>query len=312
MAYIKGTMISKRVKTNLGLDFTLRGSNVGAENGDTTKADIVFHSGATLGNNPGVAGEYEKGILLTETLTAGTYTTEWKGKYASAFKILVDTTNSYDGHSMGAVNISMNRTTDQTPGGSPDTALRIDCTGYSSTTGGNRGIDVVAYCRSLTSNCQGILATARLRSGSSLAANGLMYGGKFTTKLQTGTAAGSASAMNALVACDESDGAGIPDQNSIVFIEKQTNSYLKATRAAIEIVNNANTTYAKVITNGIYFKSGASGSNITNAFGFDSTDGTDGATAYAGTITGSGNCIRITVLVGNTTYYVLGYATVDH
>ena len=88
------------------------------------------------------------------------------------------------------------------------------------------------------------------------------------------------SSMHALEVADESDGV-VCSENSILFVEKQSNSYQANTKAGIEIVNNSLTTYAKDITYAIYLKSGASGADFTYVFGFDSADGTDGFTAVS-------------------------------
>lgn len=303
MAFIKGTMLTQRVRTKLGLDFSSRGSG---------GADIIFHSGAYIGNNPGTTGEWEKGIYAADTLSEGTSSGgEYKGKYASVFTIAGNTTSTRDGHTNGAaLRVDFTREAAYThAGGSEDIAARINATNYAAeASGGMRALNIVATNRTgIAAKLQGMLITAHQRNSGGFTTG--IYGARIVSKNQSpSTATGY---QHALEVADESDGVQ-PALNSIVWIEKQSNSYTAATRAGIEIVNNCNTTYAQVITNGIYFKCGATNSNITNAFGFDSTDGTDGATAYAGTITGSGNMIRITVNVGGTTYYVLGHASVDH
>ncbi len=303
MAWVKGDYISGRVRTRFGIDF----STFGAAGGD-----IKFHSGALFGNNPGTSGEWEKGILVTETLSEGTSSGgEYKGKYGSAFTINANTTSTRDGHTNGAaLRVDFTREAAYThAGGSEDIAARINATNYAAeASGGMRALNIVATNRTgIAAKLQGVLITAHQRNTGGFTTG--IYGARIVSKNQSpSTATGY---QHALEVADESDGVQ-PALNSIVWIEKQSNSYTAATRAGIEIVNNCNTTYAQVITNGIYFKCGASGSNITNAFGFDSSDGTDGATLYAGTISGSGNMIRITVNVAGTPYYVLGHATVDH
>ncbi len=303
MALLKGSMVGGRIMAQYGIDFSRFGSS---------GYDIKFHSGAYLGNNPGTSGEWEKGIYACDTLTAGTLSgSEYKGKYASVFTIAGNTTSTADGHTNGAslrVDFTREAGYDHT-GGSEDIAVRFNATNYSAlASGGMRALNIVATNRTgIAAKLQGMLVTAHQRNSGGFTTG--IYGARIVSKNQSpSTATGY---QHALEVADESDGVQ-PALNSIVWIEKQSNSYTADTRAAIEIVNNANTSYSSVITNGIYFKCGATNSNITNAFGFDSTDGTDGATAYAGTITGSGNMIRITVSVGGTTYYVLGHASVDH
>jgi hypothetical protein len=303
MAWIKGDYIAGRVRTRFGIDF----STFGAAGGD-----IKFHSGALLGNNPGTSGEWEKGILISDTLSAGTLSgSEYKGKYGSVLTVAGNTTNTHDGHTNGAslrVDFTREAAYEHT-GGSEDIAARINATNYAAlASGGMRALNIVATNRTgIAAKLQGVLITAHQRNTGGFTTG--IYGARIVSKNQSpSTATGY---QHALEVADESDGVQ-PALNSIVWIEKQSNSYTAATRAGIEIVNNCNTTYAQVITNGIYFKCGASGSNITNAFGFDSSDGTDGATLYAGTITGSGNMIRIAANVAGTTYYVLGHASVDH
>ncbi len=289
MAWIKGTMASARVKTSLGLDFSPRGDNTGVDDPDATKADIVFHSGATLGNNPGTSGEWEKGIFVQDTLSEGTLSgSEYKGKYGSVFTIAGNTTSTRDGHTNGAaLRVDFSREAAYAhSGGSEDVAARINATNWAVCTG-MRALNIVATNRTATAaKLQGVLITAHQRNSGGFTTG--IYGARIVTKNQSPSVA--TGYQHALEVADESDGVQ-PALNSIVWIEKQSNSYTAATRAGIEIVNNCNTTYAQVITHGIYFKCGASGSNITNAFGFDSNDGTDGFTAvtnktHQGTVDG--------------------------
>lgn len=303
MALLKGSMISGRIYSQYGIDFSRFGRS---------GSDIKFHSGAYLGNNPGTTGEWEKGILVSDILSEGTSSGgEYKGKYASVFTINGSTTSTRDGHTNGAsLRVSFTRAAGYDhAGGSEDIAARIDGTNYSAlASGGMRALNITSTNRTgIAAKVQGMLLTAHQRNTGGFTTG--MYGARIVSKNQSPSVA--TGYQHALEVADESDGVQ-PALNSIVWIEKQSNSYTAATRAGIEIVNNCNTTYAQVITNGIYFKCGATNSNITNAFGFDSSDGTDGATLYAGTITGSGNMIRITVNVAGTTYYVLGHASVDH
>ena len=271
MAFIKGVLEGFRAKTKHGIDFSFCENDV---------LELKFQSGALLGSNPGVSGEWEKGILVQETLTEGTYTLEYKGKYASAFTIETNTTSERDGHTNGAalrVDFTREAGYDHT-GGSEDIAARINATNYSAlTSGGIRGLNIVATNRTgIAAKVQGLLVTAHQRNSGGFTTG--IYGARIVSKNQSpSTATGY---QHALEVADESDGVQ-PALNSILWIEKQSNSYTAATRAAIEIVNNCNTSYAQVITNGIYFKCGATNSNITNVFGFDSSDGTDGFTAIA-------------------------------
>jgi len=280
MALLKGSMVGGRIMAQYGIDFSRFGSAGG---------DIKFHSGATLGNNPGTSGEWEKGIYLSDTLTEGTYTTEYKGKYASVFTIAGNTTSTRDGHTNGAaLRVDFTREAAYThAGGSEDIAVRINATNYAAeASGGMRAFNIVATNRTgIAAKLQGMLVTAHQRNSGGFTTG--IYGARIVSKNQSpSTATGY---QHALEVADESDGVQ-PALNSIVWIEKQSNSYTAATRAAIEIVNNCNTTYAAVITYGIYFKCGATNSNITNVFGFDSSDGTDGFTAIAdGTQAGNVN-----------------------
>jgi hypothetical protein len=271
---------------------------------------IKFKSGCTMGTNY-TTGEWEKGIYIVDTLSEGTLTSEYKGKYASVVTIAANTTSTRDGHTNGAaLRVDFTREAGYNhTGGSEDIAVKINATNFCTlTSGGIRGLTIESTNRTgICASVQGMLVTAHQRTTGGFTAG--LYGARIVSKDRSPSVA--TGYVHALIAADESDGV-MPSENSIVWIEKQSNSNTTASKAGLEIVNNCLTSLAKVITNGIYFKCGASGSNITNAFGFDSIDGTDGATLYAGTITGSGNMIRITTNVGGTTYYVLGYATVDH
>ena len=306
MAMMRGRLASGRLQVDHGLDFTLAETKAGL----TSMNVIKFKSGCTMGTNY-TTGEWEKGIYIVDTLSEGTYTSEYKGKYASVVTIAANTTSTRDGHTNGAaLRVDFTREAAYThTAGSEDIGARINATNYAAlTSGGIRALNVIATNRTgAVAKVQGMLVTAHQRNSGGFTTG--IYGARIVSKNQSPSVA--TGYQHALEVADESDGVQ-PSENSIAWIEKQSNSYTAATKAGLEIVNNCLTSQAKVITNGIYFKCGASGSNITNAFGFDSIDGTDGATLYAGTITGSGNMIRITTNVGGTTYYVLGYATVDH
>jgi len=305
MAILKGRLVAGRIEVDHGLDFTRVKHLPGLDTGN----EIKFHSGALLGSNPGTTGEWEKGILVSGTLDEGTYTTEYKGKYASVFTIEANTTSTRDGHTnAAALRIDYTREADYAhSGGSEDIAVKINATNYAVCTG-MRAFTLEATNRTAQATVlQGALITAHQRNTGGFTTG--MYGARIVSKnRQPG---GGTGYQHALIAADESDGVQ-PSENSIVWIEKQSNSYTAATKAGLEIVNNANTSYSSVITHGIYFKCGATNSNITNAFGFDSSDGTEGATLYAGTITGSGNMVRIAIKVATVTYYILAHASVDH
>jgi len=284
MSWLKGPLTGNRVKVYHGLDFNgcdFSGSYL----------EMKFRSGALMGSNPGTTGEWEKGIKVTETLTEGTLSgSEYKGKYGRAFEIDVDTTSTRDGHTQGAaLKVAFTRAAgyDHT-GGSEDIAARIDATNYSAlASGGIRGLNISATNRTGTAaKVQGMLVTAHQRNTGGFTTG--IYGARIVSKNQSPSVA--TGYQHALEVADESDGVQ-PALNSILWIEKQSNSYTAATRAAIEIVNNFNTTYAQVITHGIYLKCGAANSNITNVIGFDSNDGTDGFTKLTGTPTQGGTII---------------------
>ena len=65
--------------------------------------EIKFRSGATIGYNF-VSGEWEKGIKILETLSEGTLSGEYKGKYGRGVEIAIDTTSTRDGHPQGGMN----------------------------------------------------------------------------------------------------------------------------------------------------------------------------------------------------------------
>jgi hypothetical protein len=284
MSWLKGPLIGNRVRVYHGLDFN--GCDF-----DGDYLEMKFRSGALMGSNPGTTGEWEKGILLTETLDEGTLSGgEYKGKYASALTIQAATTNEHDGHTNGAaLRVDFYRTAgyDHT-GGSEDIAARINATNYSALeSGGIRALNIVSTNRTgIAAKVQGVLITAHQRNSGGFTTG--IYGARIVSKNQSPSVA--TGYQHALEVADESDGVQ-PALNSILWIEKQSNSYTAATRAGIEIVNNCNTSYAQVITHAIYLKCGASGSNITNVIGFDSNDGTDGFTKLTGTPSQGGNII---------------------
>ena len=285
MGMIKSRQIlSGRSPIKTGLDFSVVESLLTNFN-TTPGTTIKFRGGATMGFNY-VDGEWTNGIKVVATLTEGTLSgSEYKGKYSRAFEIAVNTISEQDGHPQGGLYVTLDRDEDYGhSGGSPDCGIRAIVTNYATcASGGVRGMDIMAYARGVQANVHGALITARVRSTGS--GSGPIYGARIVTKCQSGT--GGFSSMHALEVADESDGV-VCAANSIVYIEKQSNSYTGATRAGVEIINNCNASYSKAITYGVYLKSGASGSNITNVFGFDSADGTDGFTAGSG-LSSAGN-----------------------
>jgi hypothetical protein len=306
MAMMKGRLTAGRLEIDHGLDLTRAESLTGL----TSSNVIKFAGGTVMGTNY-TTGEWKNGIKVSGTLTEGTYAGgEYKGRYASIFMVETNTTNVYNGNQNGAIRFDFTREAGYNhTGGSEDVAVRINATNYCTlTSGGIRALGITATNRTgIAAKVQGVLITAHQRTSGGFTTG--LYGARIVSKNQSPSVA--TGYQHALEVADESDGVQ-PALNSIVWIEKQSNSYTAATRAGIEIVNNCNTTYAQVITNGIYFKCGATGSNITNTLGFDSTDGTDGATIYAGTITGSGNMGRVNIAIGGTPYYILCYLNVDH
>ena len=292
----------RKKRTNEGIDFSLCGRN---------GRELVFHGGTYFGNNPGTTGEWEKGLIVEGTLDEGTYTTEYKGKYGSVFTIAANTTSTRDGHTNGAaLRVYFTRSAGYNhTGGSEDIGTRLDATNYCTlTSGGIRAVNITSTNRTGTvAKVQGMLVTAHQRNTGGFTTG--IYGARIVSKNQSPSVA--TGYQHALEVADESDGVQ-PALNSIVWIEKQSNSYTAATRAAVEIVNNCNTTYAQVITYGIYFKCGATNSNITNAFGFDSSDGTDGFTAIAdGDLKGKVNgYIRVYDAQTGQTLYINCYDTV--
>lgn len=300
MAWIKGDYISGRVRTRFGIDF----STFGAAGGD-----IKFHSGALLGNNPGTSGEWEKGILISDTLSEGTLSGgEYKGKYGSVLTISGNTTSLRDGHTNGAaLRVDFTREATYThAGGSEDIAARINATNYAAeASGGMRALNIVATNRTgIAAKLQGMLITAHQRNTGGFTTG--IYGARIVSKNQSPSVA--TGYQHALEVADESDGVQ-PALNSIVWIEKQSNSYTAASRAAIEIVNNCNTTYAQVITHGIYFKCGAANSNITYALGFDSADYSDGAYDKGSAITFGNAYGAIKVWINDAAFYIPCYET---
>ena len=285
MGMIRGSLVGGRIKADHGIDFTL----AEAKTGLTSMNVLKFKSGCLIGSNY-TTGEWEKGIYIADTLTEGTYTTEYKGKYASVVTIAGNTTSTRDGHTNGAaLRVDFTRETAYAhTGGSEDVGARINATNYATlTSGGIRALNVVATNRTgVVAKVQGLLVTAHQRNSGGFTTG--IYGARIVSKNQSPSVA--TGYQHALEVADESDGVQ-PALNSIVWIEKQSNSYTAATRAGIEIVNNCNTTYAQVITYGIYLKCGATNSNITNVIGFDSNNGSDGFTKLTGTPTQGGTII---------------------
>lgn len=236
--------------------------------------EIKFRSGATIGYNR-TAGEWEKGIIILETLSEGTLVGEYKGKYGRGVEIAVDTTSLRDGHPFGSLYVTFERDSDYPhAGGSQDVAIRVVSENSAvCPSGGVRGIDVQAYCKAAMGSVHGALITARIKNVGS--GTGTIYGARIVSKCQS--ASGGFASMHALEVADESDGVQCAE-NSIIFVEKQSNSYTRDTKAGLEIVNNSNPSFPKDFTYGIYLKSGETGAQFTYAFGFDSNNGDEGFT----------------------------------
>jgi hypothetical protein len=300
---IRGRLTAGRIEVDHGLDLTRAESLTGL----TSMNVIKFASGCYIGSNY-TTGEWSKGIKIKDTLTEGTYTTEYKGKYASVVTIEANTTSTRDGHTNGAalrVEFAREAGYNHT-GGSEDIAARINATNYCTlTSGGIRALNIISTNRTGTvAKVQGMLVTAHQRNSGGFTTG--LYGARIVSKNQSPSVA--TGYQHALEVADESDGVQ-PALNSIVWIEKQSNSYTAATRAGVEIVNNCNTTYAQVITHGVYFKSGATNSNITYAFGFDSADYTDGAYDKGSTVTCANLYGAIKVWVYDQAFYIPLYET---
>lgn len=303
MPMIRGRLTAGRIEIDHGLDLTRAETLTGL----TSQNAIKFKSGCYIGSNY-TTGEWEKGIKITDILTEGTYTTEYKGKYASVVTISATTTSTRDGHTQGAaLRVDFTREAGYNhTGGSEDIGARFNATNYCTlTSGGIRAVNIETINRTgIVASVQGMLVTAHQRNTGGFTTG--LYGARIVSKDRSPSVA--TGYVHALIAADESDGV-MPSENSIIWVEKQSNSYTAATKAGLEIVNNCNTTYAQVITNGIYFKCGATNSNITNAFGFDSVDYTDGFYGKGSTITCSNLYGAIKINGGGTTYYIPCYTT---
>jgi hypothetical protein len=301
---IRGRLTAGRIEIDHGLDLTRAESLTGL----TSMNVIKFASGCYIGSNY-TTGEWSKGIKIKDTLSEGTLSgSEYKGKYASVVTIEGNTTSTRDGHTQGAaLRVDFTRETAYThTGGSEDIAVRFNATNYATlTSGGIRAVNIETINRTgIVASVQGMLVTAHQRTTGGFTTG--LYGARIVSKDRSPSVA--TGYVHALIAADESDGV-MPSENSIVLIQKHSNSYTAATKAGIEIVNEANTTYAQVITNGIYFKCGATNSNITNALGFDSVDYTDGFYGKGSTITCSNLYGAIKINGGGTTYYIPCYTT---
>lgn len=289
MGFLKGLAIKEgRYPIRFGLDLSV--CEAGPRS--TIGTAIKFRSGATLGYNA-TAGEWEKGVLFRETLSEGIQANggEYKGKYGTGFRIAIDTTNEEGGHPQGGLYVTFDRISAYPhSGGAQDCALRVIGTNRAvCSSGGVRGMDIMAYCQAEMGSVHGALITAKVKSSGSGTGSGTdsIYGARIVSKCQA--ASGGFSSMHALEVADESDGV-VCSENSILWIEKQSNSYQANSKAGLEIVNNSLTTYAKDITHAIYLKSGASGAQFTYVFGFDSENGDEGFTSGSFS-TQSGNII---------------------
>jgi hypothetical protein len=186
-------------------------------------------------------------------------------------------------------------------GGAEDTGARIRVYQRAANTdkGGAKGLEVYVrqYAGGQIANLKGMDVSVDDRgSGGSYSIGSAIYG-LLVTMRGNGVVQASATS-HALIVEDTGQGTISPTSYNNSLLHIRTAGGAARASGAIPV--------------GISFEKQASSSGITAMFGCKSTDGGEGLTAYAGTIAGSGNCVRFTFDVNGTPYYFIGYASVDH
>lgn len=268
MTLLQGQSKDWRLQTrDQGIDFSLVET---VKFPSTPGATIKFRGGATMGYDHATRGgirivtvrnsEYSKGLSIEDSITV------LKESRRGALYIDSERGAAYPVTSLW--------------GGGQDFGAAITLTNAAANTGGlgMRGLQVSVNNEDTITSMHGLLCTVENDNGATISSN--WYGARFVTK-NNGVKSGGT--HHTLEVSDESQGSFTGSSLvSLLYLEKHSNSYGDNHDAAIYMINNANTTYAKDITYAIYLKSGASGSDFTNVFGFDSNDGTEGFTAVSG------------------------------
>jgi len=188
-------------------------------------------------------------------------------------------------------------------GGAEDTAARImvyNSAANSTTYGGQRALHVYVrqYSGGQICNMQGGMFSLDDRGSGGSDGCSLVNGYALLATCRPNGVVKSTGTFHSLIVEDTGQGTVSPTNYNNSLLHIRTAGGVSRASGAVPCA--------------ISFEKGASSSGMAATFGFKSTDGGEGLTAYAGTITGSGNMVRITVNVNGTSYYILGYATVDH
>lgn len=312
MAFLKGDLLGNRANVKWGLDFTLAGqTGFDTHSGDDTtwtagKFEMKFR-GDTEAAYMGHLDDTWGGIIMFKPAMAnketgggsrGSRVLHVEGRPTGAMEI-----------DKGVLRVIMDRTSSypQTVagwGGAPDTATAIRLYGRSANTssyGGYRALQVYArqYAGGQCANLLG--ADISIDDRGSGGADGYSVGSSAYALLASVRINGvlpSTATCHSLVVEDTSQGTVGPTNYNNSLLHIRTAGGAARASGAVPCA--------------ISFEKMASSSGFTALFGCKSTDGGEGLTAYAGTITGSGNCVRFTFNVNGTPYYFIGYATVDH
>jgi hypothetical protein len=204
----------------------------------------------------------------------------------------------------GALNVQLSRApshpmTSAAWGGAEDIAARISGGNYAANTSAYGGMKVLrVYARNYAGAqlCNMQAAEISWDDRGSGGGNGISVANGYGLLVTTRPNGVVGTTMHTVVIEDSGQGTVSPTfyNNSLLHFRTSGNRASGAIPAAIS------------------FEKQTSTSGMDAVMAFKGATGEEGATLYAGTIAGSGNCIRLKVYVNGIAYYIIGYATVDH
>ena len=292
-----------RAQLDYGLDFSF------AERKRVTTAGTAIKFRGTYPSTMGYYHATYGGIKLTGNLLATTAVGDDAGKTHARILHVEGFAIGASECAAGVLRVELDRTatypfgTTGTGGwgGAEDTGARIRVYQRAANVdkGGAKGLEVYVrqYSGGQIANLKGADISVDDRgSGGSYSIGSAIYG-LLVTMRGNGVVQASATS-HALIVEDTGQGTISPTNYNNSLLHIRTAGGAARASGAVPV--------------GISFEKMSGSSGITAMFGCKSTDGGEGLTAYAGTIAGSGNCVRFTFNVNGTPYYFIGYATVDH
>jgi len=264
-----------------------------------SRGDYTWDANLTLTSDLTVEGDFTFGNATTDTLAVtglATFTQTAMTQNMKPVEVSANPTDTAAGARQGAINIDLDREATSalaTWDGNPDCALKITAKNraVSGANGGTRGMDVNARCRD---------------SGTESWLNGLLLTVENDGGGIASTTCGEFNVKNTAAVSGDSIGIRIHDQSTVNttgnhYGLKLTAQYNLTREFALFVDSDLGTW-----TNGLSFNG-----NVTNAFDFENSDGTNACTAgtFTNTVVASDPDAYITIDVAGTPYYVPAYST---